>query len=292
MYFGERFPYTAYAIIGTLAISSVYQLSGSVLAIAAPDIKWMLFPWIFSFAQIFLMLIPVLIIAKFSPLPLKKIFRFNRMPPPVFFIIAVAGIFFAMAAQNGIYSLQEYILPESFRGLFETWQEQTRLIYKKSLVGEGIWHYTKVLFVAALIPAVCEEFLFRGFMQRHLEVSLKPWQAIALTALIFDAVHFNPVNFLPLLVISFYLCFLAYYSKSIIVPMTVHFINNAFAVYEINQNVEAGTTLQDKVLPPGEAALWALGGIAGLIILLWGLSKLSRKFFLRGKLSKPLQNEL
>jgi membrane protease YdiL (CAAX protease family) len=65
----------------------------------------------------------------------------------------------------------------------------------------------------AAIPALCEEWLFRGVIQKKLVTTLpKPWMGIVLTAIIFSAIHFQFAGFIPrmFLGISFLMVFRCY----------------------------------------------------------------------------------
>jgi len=87
-----------------------------------------------------------------------------------------------------------------------------------------------VVIVIALVPAFCEEFMFRGFIQRSFEFKLKPFRAALVTALFFGIYHFNPYGIVPLVLLGLYFGFAAYISNSIVIPVILHFLNNFAAV--------------------------------------------------------------
>lgn len=88
-----------------------------------------------------------------------------------------------------------------------------------------------LLVVLALIPALCEEFLFRGAVQQSLHRCLcNPHAAILLTAVIFSLAHGEFFSFLPRFVLGLLLGYLFYYGCSIWVNVVAHFINNAIVV--------------------------------------------------------------
>jgi membrane protease YdiL (CAAX protease family) len=72
--------------------------------------------------------------------------------------------------------------------------------------------------------------MFRGYIQRSFGFKLKPYLAVLITAIFFALYHFNPYGIIPLAILGFYFGFSAYKSKSLIIPMTLHFLNNFFAV--------------------------------------------------------------
>ena len=87
-----------------------------------------------------------------------------------------------------------------------------------------------VVITISIIPALCEEVMFRGYIQRSFSFKLKAQTAALLTAIFFALYHFNPYGLIPLAIIGFYLGFSAYSSQSLFIPMVLHFLNNFFAV--------------------------------------------------------------
>jgi hypothetical protein len=87
-----------------------------------------------------------------------------------------------------------------------------------------------VVIVIALTPAVCEEVMFRGFIQRSFEFKMKPFWAAFITAVFFGLSHFNIYGTVPLIALGFYFGFAAYASNSIFIPIILHLINNLIAV--------------------------------------------------------------
>ena len=71
---------------------------------------------------------------------------------------------------------------------------------------------------------------FRGFTQKSLEYAVKPFWAILITSFAFAIYHFNPYGLFALTILAAYLGFSAYQSKSILIPIILHFINNFISV--------------------------------------------------------------
>ena len=87
--------------------------------------------------------------------------------------------------------------------------------------------------VVALVPAVCEEFAFRGFILSGLERQHRTRSAILLSALMFGFLHVLLSLFQQLFnatLLGVVLGLLAVRSKSIIPCLLFHFLNNAMAV--------------------------------------------------------------
>ena len=87
------------------------------------------------------------------------------------------------------------------------------------------------IIVLALIPALCEEFLFRGTIQSLLNKQWnKPHLAIWITAVVFSAIHLQFYGFLPRLLLGAYLGYLFYWSRSLWLPILAHFLHNALSI--------------------------------------------------------------
>ena len=78
----------------------------------------------------------------------------------------------------------------------------------------------------ALVPAIFEEVMFRGYIQRALEKSWGIGAAIIVSGFMFGAYHLQPSNLLPLSTLGILFAYVTYISDSLIPAMILHFINN------------------------------------------------------------------
>ena len=87
-----------------------------------------------------------------------------------------------------------------------------------------------LVLVYALLPAVCEELVYRALMCAEYQKS-GVLCAIAMSSLLFGMLHFD-MRFLLLYVVSgAFLAITMYATKTVIVPMLLHFIYNLFCIY-------------------------------------------------------------
>jgi len=86
--------------------------------------------------------------------------------------------------------------------------------------------------IIGLIPAIGEELIFRGIVQQTILSRLKerPHLAIWITAIIFSAIHFQFLGFIPRMLLGAVLGYLFYWSRSLWVPIIAHFANNSIQV--------------------------------------------------------------
>lgn len=87
------------------------------------------------------------------------------------------------------------------------------------------------LFMIAVIPALGEEFLFRGVLQRIFhEWFGKAHLAVWLAAALFSLAHYQFLGFIPRLVLGALFGYLFLWSGNIWIPVIAHFINNSIGV--------------------------------------------------------------
>ncbi len=104
------------------------------------------------------------------------------------------------------------------------------------------------LLVIALIPALGEELLFRGLLQRLLgEWTKNIHVAVILTAVIFSSLHLQFFGFLPRFLLGLMLGYMLEITQSLWVPVFAHFVNNATLVilFYLHYNGFIATKMED-----------------------------------------------
>lgn len=126
-------------------------------------------------------------------------------------------------------------LPATFQEaqkLLEDAEAQAQEFVMQLIALPGIGQTIFTLIALAVIPAIGEEFIFRGCIQRMLSRKLNNVHApVWISALLFSLLHFQFFGFLPRLVLGAGLGYLFLYSKNIWLPILAHFLNNAIAVF-------------------------------------------------------------
>jgi len=82
----------------------------------------------------------------------------------------------------------------------------------------------------ALVPAVCEELVLRGAIQKTFEDLKKPIHTVLLAGFMFGLFHIDPIRIPFATMMGIILSYAYYRSKSIAVPILMHFANNAYSV--------------------------------------------------------------
>jgi sodium transport system permease protein len=108
--------------------------------------------------------------------------------------------------------------------------------FVKSTLGEMVINVSSpwtALVLLALVPAVCEEFAFRGYILSGLERAYRPRTAILFSALLFGFLHVLLSLFQQLFnatLLGIVLGLLAWRSGSLLPGIVFHFVNNGVAV--------------------------------------------------------------
>lgn len=100
----------------------------------------------------------------------------------------------------------------------------------KLLKMESLLDYILNLVVIALLAGVGEELLFRGVIQKELSNYLSPAASILIGAFIFAAFHLEIMGFLPKFLIGLVLGYAYYASKTVLLPIIIHTLNNGLQV--------------------------------------------------------------
>ncbi len=125
--------------------------------------------------------------------------------------------------------------PESMKG-FEAWArekenfaaELTKMLAQFTTVPELLVG----ILVIAVIPAIGEELVFRGIVQKQLHRwSGSGHVAIWVAAFAFSAIHNQFFGFLPRMILGALFGYLYMWSGRISVPILAHFVNNGFQVF-------------------------------------------------------------
>lgn len=188
--------------------------------------------------QILFILVPALLFAQVFYKDVTEIIRFKK-PNWIELILFVIGIFALTPLLQSYLYIQNFfieLLADKFyfikdlKELVDSFNKLIEKTYGNLIKSDSIPEGILVVVVIALIPAICEEVMFRGYIQRSFEFKLKPVLAAFISAVFFGLYHFNIYGTIPLIALGFYFGFAAYTTNSIFVPMLLHFINNFTAV--------------------------------------------------------------
>ncbi|MBB6609463.1 CPBP family intramembrane metalloprotease [Pontibacter sp. Tf4] len=178
-----------------------------------------------------------------GPLIMLRVLRYKIDPylnwkmPVTPLLVLLSGILMIiiMPANSVVINWNATLNFPDFMNEFEQWArakedelaELTKLIANfddvpKLLVG---------LLVIAVIPAIGEEIVFRGVLQKQLHRwTGNPHVAIWIAGLVFAAIHVQFFGFVPRAILGALFGYLYFWSGRISVPIVAHFFNNGFTV--------------------------------------------------------------
>lgn len=182
----------------------------------------------------FMMFVPSLIfIKRYGTEEDFKIF--NKPEPKSLLILAALAIVVSQPFIEWTALFNHQLkLPTSLSGI-ESWmisneEQMSQLTF--NLLSTKHWP-TIVMNVAMMVilPAFCEELLFRGVLQTKFTQWLNNGHlAVILTAFLFSAIHMQFLTFLPRFILGASLGYMLLWGKSIWLPIMGHFANNALAL--------------------------------------------------------------
>ena len=117
------------------------------------------------------------------------------------------------------------------------------------------------LIVIALIPAVAEELLFRGWIQGSLARNINVHAAIWITAVLFSLIHLQAIGFFPRVLLGATFGYFRWRTGSVWPAVVGHFVNNALAVtaaYEALQGRAPKELLETDFTLPWQVTAGAL----------------------------------
>jgi membrane protease YdiL (CAAX protease family) len=130
-----------------------------------------------------------------------------------------------------------YELNRSIDFSFISEEFQYNLVYNQALsdkkistfIGDTWLSFGGNLLVICLIPAVSEELIFRGVLQRlGIELTRNAHKGVFFSAILFGLMHWQPLNLLPIFALGLAYGYLTLLTGSLLVPMILHFLNNTF----------------------------------------------------------------
>jgi len=165
-------------------------------------------------------------------LQLKKSVDITPATLSMFIMVVAFPILLILMIAN-----QAMVLPDFLSGL-ESWMKEQELqlagLTEVFLRMDNFGEFLLNLVMIAVIPAIGEEMLFRGGLQKLLQDwTQKPHLAIFVSAAIFSAIHMQFYGFLPRMIIGMLLGYLFYWSGNLWYPIIGHFMNNGVQVIAV-----------------------------------------------------------
>jgi membrane protease YdiL (CAAX protease family) len=176
-------------------------------------------------------------------------------------IAALAVLLMAVSIPLVLFTLninQLIPLPQELKAA----EDQTEALIKGVLRMDSVLELLGNLLIIALLPAIGEEIVFRGVVQRQLMRRIaNPWVALFISAAVFSFIHLQFEGFLPRLLLGFLLGWLYWTTQNFWIPALAHFFNNGLQVvgqYLYGKEVSSVDLEKDIQVPWFAAAISAL----------------------------------
>jgi len=226
-------------------------------------------------AQVCLVLLPAIALTRLATREPKAFLQLRR-PELRLLLVPLIGIISLQQMLQVYLVFQDRIqLPPELQGILDQLKEAIEQLTKLLVTTHTAGEFLLVILIIAVVPALVEEFFFRGLIQRSFELQIGPVYAIILGGIIFAGFHLNPFEFIPLAVLGVYLGFLRTYGRSLWISVAAHFYNNLYACIMVYLGMDNGVigAKEPEHLPTGPLlVIFWFFGVLFLVSTLYFLS--------------------
>ena len=192
----------------------------------------------------------------------------------VLFLLTIVIMYFSVPLLELSVEINNGMKLPAFLREVEEWmrqkEDQMAELTKQLLVMKTVWALLVNLLMLAVIPAIGEELLFRGCLQKIFHRITKNYHlAIWITAIIFSAIHIQFYGFIPRLLLGAMFGYLLVWGNTLWLPILAHFVNNATAVITAYVYQQQGRNLDELMKAETSSWLVYLASFAVTAIMLW-----------------------
>jgi membrane protease YdiL (CAAX protease family) len=231
--FVQRMSPVAFAVFSLMVVFVLYQVLGGAAVLlfgGQPTAGTVgLFRWFTLLGQITGILLPSILLVRLRTPDVAGYLRL-KLPDPLEILVVVVAVFALQQVLQGYLVLQDAIpLPHAVQEIVDRVKELFEQTYRMLVSAESIPEFMFVVLIVAVVPALAEEFLFRGIVQRSMEEAAGGLRGALLAGVIFGAFHLNPFSLVPLVSLGVFFGYLVYRSGNIMLAVAAHFFNNFIA---------------------------------------------------------------
>jgi sodium transport system permease protein len=126
----------------------------------------------------------------------------------------------------------------------------------------------RVVISIVVMPALCEEFLFRGFILSGLTRTLTKWKSIILCALLFAFIHPEPLQLPFAFVVGLGLSWVALETNTLWIPVLMHAFHNASLLLVVRVMASSGFALSSLAdfTKPSQLFFIGICSFGGLLV--------------------------
>lgn len=172
-------------------------------------------------------------------------------------------------------------MPDWIENMLNSPSGSAQKIGEALMKGNGMMELLLSLVIISIIPAISEELIFRGVIQKlFIDLSRNKHFGIILTAILFSAMHMDIAGFLPRFALGAILGYMYLWSGSIYLSIVAHFTNNLLAfLMELGQKNNMLSFNPDHLgIVQGQEMV-----LGASVFLTWSLLFLLRKISIANK---------
>lgn len=182
-------------------------------------------------SQLGTMIIPAIVAAIFFSIRAGEYLRTNKKPTAISLALVTISIVCAGPLINFLLEVNSRMQLPGFLSDLEQWMKDYELKAQKLtevfLANTSPLQFSINILMIAILPAIGEEFLFRGIFQKlFAQITKHKLLAVLITGALFSAIHLQFYGFIPRFLLGVYFGLLLVWSKNIWLPVLAHFLNN------------------------------------------------------------------
>lgn len=228
-----------FSLIATLVAAPIFQrgineiLSASLNAQDPANLNILRYTQVVQSIALFV-IPPFLLVYLFGSTP-REYFKLKNIPSSNLWLltalILIAFLPFISLTESVNSKINLPAALEGLENLMKSTEESAKIILEVFLNVNTIPALVFNIFMMAFIPAVGEELIFRGVLQKLFSDMFKNihW-GIIISAAVFSAIHMQFYGFIPRMLLGMMFGYLLVWSGSIWIPIFAHFLNNAMGV--------------------------------------------------------------
>jgi len=209
------------------------SLTQLAVLISDPEGKALSFTIFFQFlSQLGMFILPALFYGFFVSAKPAGYLKISKEPSAVSLLIVTFAVYAILPFINYLQDINQGLhISTGIDYWIRTKEAQAQQLTEAFLKTESFGGLSINLIVMALMPAIGEELIFRGIVQRlFVKMTRNVHIGIFITAFIFSAIHIQFLGFLPRFILGIMLGYAFVISGSLWTPIWLHFVNNASSV--------------------------------------------------------------
>jgi uncharacterized protein len=270
--FFRRISPIAFVLMALTIVFVLYQILAGVITILllgkidSPEVAvWMRVAT--AGGQILCILVPTILLARARYGRIVEPLRL-RLPSPLdILVVAIALVALQQVLQGYMLAQDAIPLPPQIQRYVKMFKEMMEATYRMLVTAGSPVEFAGVVFTVAFVPAIVEELLFRGLVQRDLEKLGGGIRAAVIAGVLFGAYHLNPFSVVPLVALGIFFGFVVYRTQNITLAMIAHFLNNFMACCTLYYGLSEDYLVIAPVGPASPQMVWVNTGVCTLVFV-------------------------